>query len=80
MYEEVLFTTLKNKVENLTKKGEFVIVVDQPKALDENMSIDDLFEYYVNLGYSKNDAIKLVSKDKKVSKSEIYNYIVKRNK
>lgn len=76
-YEEVVFGKLGEDFTNLNLKGEFVIVVDKPKENVEDFSIEERYNYYLNLGYSKNEAIKLVSKDKKVSKSEIYNYIVK---
>ncbi|MBE5745913.1 MAG: 16S rRNA (cytidine(1402)-2'-O)-methyltransferase [Clostridiales bacterium] len=79
-FEEVKFSTLKEGI-NITNKGEFVIVIDKPiKNEDEdNKTLDEKLEYYLSLGYSKNDSIKQIAKDKKMSKSEVYNYFVKKD-
>lgn len=77
MYEEVIFTTLNNK-HNFTKKGEFVVVVEGYKDDNENLTMEEKYNFYLTLGYNKNEAIKLVSKDFKLSKSEVYNYFVKK--
>ncbi len=63
-------------------KGEFVIVVEgcNEQNNDEEIQFDTLeehLEYYINLGNSKNDSIKLVAKDRKVSKRDIYDYFKK---
>lgn len=79
MYEEVIFTTLKSETD-FTLKGEFVVIVEGYKDENENLTIDEKFNFYITLGYTKNDAIKLVSKDFKLSKSEVYNYFVKKDK
>lgn len=79
-FEEVIFSSLKTGIENLTKKGEFVIVVDKPIDEDDNLSLEEKLDFYLSLGYTKNDSIKLIAKDKKLSKSEVYNYFVKKDK
>ena len=78
MYEEVIFSTLNSEVD-FTKKGEFVIVVEGYKDDNESLTMDDKFNFYLSLGYNKNEAIKLVSKDFKLSKSEVYSYFVKKD-
>ena len=56
-------------------KGEFVVVVSGYAGEDEdvvNLSIIDAVNMYINRGIEKKDAIKLVAKEKKISKSEVY--------
>ena len=79
MFEEVIFTNLESPKE-FTKKGEFVIVVEGYKDNNENLTIDEKFNFYCGLGYTKNEAIKLVSKDFNKPKTEVYNYFVKKDK
>lgn len=80
LHEEKTFSTLKNGFKGV-KKGEFVIVVEGKAIVDkENLSIDEAYEYYINLGYTKNEAIKLVAKERNVNKNEIYKYIIRREK
>ena len=78
LHEDKVFSTLEKGYDGV-KKGEFVIVVEgKNKDEENNLSVDEMYEYYLNLGYSKNEAIKLVAKEKNVSKNEIYSYIIKR--
>lgn len=77
LHEDKVFSTLKEGYSGV-KKGEFVIVVNGKEKIEENLSIDESYEYYINLGYSKNEAIKLVAKERNVNKNEIYKYIIKR--
>lgn len=75
LHEEVI----RNKLSEIVKKsdelkGEFVIVVE---GNHEEISFDDLtikehVELYIKDGMSANDAIKLVAKERGVSKSIIY--------
>ena len=44
------------------------------------MTMEEKLDYYLNLGYNKNESIKLIAKDKNLSKSEVYNYFVKKDK
>lgn len=64
-------------------KGEYVLIIEGLKQ-DENelnqLSIMEHFEYYLNLGIAKNDAIKQVAKDRGVAKNVIYNQIVSNKK
>ena len=74
MYENVYFTTLK-KGYNGELKGEFVIIVEGNNNANSdlnNLTLTEHLQFYIDLGNSKNDAMKLVAKDRGVSKSEIY--------
>lgn len=79
MYEEICFSTLKEGC-NLTLKGEFVIVVEKYAEKDDEYSLEDKMSFYLSLGYTKNEAIKLIAKDKNLTKSEVYNYFIKKDK
>ena len=58
-------------------KGEYVIIVEGNKEeMDyNNISIKEHFDMYINDGYDEKEAIKLVAKDRKVLKNEIYKEI-----
>ena len=64
-----------NKSDEL--RGEMIIVVEGAKKQDEqnnlnNISLEEHYKYYENLGFDKKEIIKKVSKDRGVSKNEIY--------
>ena len=63
-----------NKIDEL--KGEFVIVVAGNKDGKDfsDISLDEHIDYYLKEGYTSKDAIKLVAKDRNMSKSEVYKY------
>lgn len=58
----------------IDKRGEFVLIVEgNNESLDfDSMTIQEHVLFYVNLGFSKNDAIKKVAKERGKSKNEIY--------
>lgn len=66
-------------------KGEYVLVIEgrsQKELLEEkraawdDMSIEEHFNMYVSQGMDKKDAMKLVAKDRGVSKRDIYNALL----
>ena len=66
-------------------KGEYVLVIEgrSPKELLEekraawdDMSIEEHFNMYISRGMDKKDAMKLVAKDRGVSKRDIYNALL----
>ena len=67
-------------------KGEFVIVIEG-KAIDEirreerlsweEMTLEDHMDFYENQGISRKEAMKLVAKDRGVSRREIYQQLLK---
>jgi len=71
----------RGKVSELIKKfsekkpkGEFVIVIEGARTLvkQDVGNVKDLISDLVNSGLSKKDAIKIISKDKKIPKNELY--------
>ena len=83
IYEEITFTRLSSGYKK-DPIGEFVLVVEgfkheQTIGLNSE-SLDFHFNYYTKIGYSKNEAIKQVSKDRNQRRQDIYNSIVKINK
>ena len=78
LFEEISFSTLKEGYEG-TKKGEFVICVEGKKEDENNLTIEECVDYYLGLGYTKNEAYKLAAKEKNMTKSEIYNYFIRKD-
>jgi 16S rRNA (cytidine1402-2'-O)-methyltransferase len=63
----------------IDKKGEFVLVVEGCKQ-DDNLllvSIPEHVKFYINLGFSKNDAIKRVASERNVKKDIVYKEVLK---
>jgi len=83
--EEVVRTTLGDAVklfESSEPRGEYVLVVEGGEKENKaafllGMSIEQHVAYYESQGLSRMDAIKACAKDRGVSKSEIYNKLVK---
>ena len=67
-------------VQLLEFKGEFVIVVEgTPKVQEEvTETIEELMERYLDEGMDKKEAMKLVAKEKGVSKSEVYKVMLEK--
>lgn len=83
MYEEVESFTLKDGYPK-QPKGEYVLIV-KPSLNDRQSFLNDLtvlehYNHYLNLGDSKNDAIKKVAKDRQVNKNEIYQQVINTQK
>ena len=60
---------------DLEIKGEYVLVVEGNKSKLESfddMTIKQHLNYYISLGYSKNDAIKNVARERGLNKNEVY--------
>lgn len=64
-------------------RGEFVVVIEgksqeeidlEQKAKWENTTVEEHIILYVDRGYSKKEAIKLVAKERSMPKSEVYKY------
>lgn len=79
IHESVFFFNLKDGLNLDNVKGEFVLLIskddDNHNELN-NISVADHLLFYINLGFSKNDAIKKVAKDRKVNKNEIYKQVL----
>ena len=88
-YEEADKTTIDQAIEKYNEKeprGEYVLVIEgksQEEIQEENkqkwesMTIEEHMEYYISQGNNKKSAMKLVAKDRGVSKRDIYNQLIK---
>lgn len=75
-HEEIYRGTLENIESQIkTLKGEFVIIVEGNKDLTDftTISIKEHVDMYVENGSKPMDAIKLVAKERKIKKSDVYN-------
>ncbi|MBO7218353.1 MAG: 16S rRNA (cytidine(1402)-2'-O)-methyltransferase [Clostridia bacterium] len=76
-FEEITFANLKGEYTG-TIKGEFVVLIKpSDKKIDVDMPIDKCIEHYMAQGLNKNDAIKLVAKERNLKKNEVYKYTIK---
>ena len=88
-YEEADKTTIDQAIEKYNEKeprGEYVLVIEgksQEEIQEENkqkwesMTIEEHMEYYISQVNDKKSAMKLVAKDRGVSKRDIYNQLIK---
>ena len=83
VFEEHLRFTMeeaKDYYEDKDIKGEFVIVVEGKSLRDEDKTNDTpielLMKQYIDEGIDKKEAMKKVAKEKNMSKSEIYKYML----
>ena len=83
IHEEFIRGNLENiedKISNI--KGEFVLIVEGKKKESSsqdkfaNMSLEEHYEFYAKEGLEKKEIIKLIAKDRKVAKNEIYRYFL----
>lgn len=76
LYEEIYRGTITEVINELGSeiKGEFVIIVEGNKdVINYNeISVKEHIISYINLGYSEKEAMKLVARDRDITKSEIY--------
>lgn len=76
LYEEIYRGTITEVLKDLGSdvKGEFVIIVEGNKDIIDynNIDIKTHVMSYVDLGYNEKEAMKLVARDRKISKSDIY--------
>ena len=83
---QTTFSSLLSYYEEKEPRGEYVLVicgksreeiVRQQQASWEEMSIEAHMEHYESQGIDHKEAMKLVAKDRGVSKRDIYQYLVK---
>lgn len=77
IHEEMMRMTVQEAIDYYEEnevKGEFVIVVEgTPKVAEEvTETVEELMERYLDEGMDKKEAMKLVAKEKRISKSEVY--------
>lgn len=88
-HEECIYTTLEAAIkmyENEEPRGEYVLVIngadkdvveEEKKKEYLSISIDEHMDMYMKKGIDKKEAMKLVAKDRGVSKREIYSSLIK---
>jgi 16S rRNA (cytidine1402-2'-O)-methyltransferase len=86
LYEEILRLSLEEAINHYKEnspRGEYVLVIEgkgeeeieqEEKAKWEHFSVEEHIKKYIDEGLSKKDALKMVSKDRNLPKSEIYKY------
>lgn len=79
-YEEIYRGNIDDVIKEINVKGEFVIIVDGNKEENtyENLSIVEHVNLFIKEGYDSKDAIKLVAKERNISKNIVYNEYHKR--
>lgn len=83
--EEVFRATLAEALEHFTlhePRGEFVLVVEggepiKAEAFWESLSLQEHYDHYLAQGLKRMDACKAVAKDRSLSKSEVYDALLK---
>ena len=84
IHEEFKYGFVQNLINNIGEpKGEFVIIVEGNLNNEDDIvirlnsgSLEEHFIFYKNMGYSKKDIIKMIAKDRNVSKNEIYKHFL----
>lgn len=86
-HEEFKHTTIERSIEfyqDHESRGEYVLVIEGKSYEDimkekqqewESMTLDEHMAYYESKGYSRKEAMKLVAKDRGISKREVYDVI-----
>jgi 16S rRNA (cytidine1402-2'-O)-methyltransferase len=86
LHEEIIRLSLEEAISyyrNNSPRGEYVLVVEgkgeveieqEERAKWESLSIEEHIKKYIDDGLSKKDALKQVSKDRSLPKSEVYKY------
>lgn len=84
IHEEFTYGFVRDVLDNLKEpKGEYVIIVEGNQDNKDEIviklnegSLEEHFNFYKNLGYSKKDIIKMIAKDRNVPKNEIYQHFL----
>ncbi len=73
LHESIFVGNISSAINTIEVKGEFVIVVSPCQEEDVNdMSILENIDMYIKSGLSSMDAIKRVSRERKIPKNEVY--------
>jgi len=79
MHEKVIPFNLKDGIDG-EQKGEFVVLVEgNTKNPMLEMSEEEHIKYYIAQGIDKKEALKKVAKERGVSKSSLYKYIIEKD-
>ena len=77
-YEEIYRGRISIIIDEIgTPKGEYVVIVEGNTDIDDysDISIKEHVAIYIEEGYSEKDAIKMVAKERKIQKNEVYKEI-----
>ena len=89
-HEENIYTTIENAITMYAEsgpRGEYALVIEGLRHEDiddmnrkkyEGLSIEEHMDMYISEGNGKKEAMKLVAKDRGVSKREIYDTLLGR--
>jgi 16S rRNA (cytidine1402-2'-O)-methyltransferase len=74
MFETITRTTLKASLSlDIDTRGEYVLIVDGSKeSYDDSLSIKDHVLQVLKEGYEEKEAMKLVAKKRRITKSDVY--------
>lgn len=83
-HEQIIRSTLEKSINDFlvqTPKGEFVVVVEGAKEViiskEKNKDeVKKLVKSYINSGMDKKEAMKIVAKNQKIRKNEIYKFLL----
>ena len=82
IHEEFVRENIDDLIEKSKNiKGEIVLIIEENDNIsNENklndLSIEEHYKYYEDIGYEKKEIIKLIAKDRNVNKNEIYQYFI----
>lgn len=84
IHEEFIRDNLSNVINKDDFRGEFVIIIEGNNITKKELetvlingkTLEEHYEYYEKKGFSKKEIIKLIAKDRKVNKNEIYQYFL----
>ncbi len=77
IYEKAERFSLKDGLPS-EPKGEYVLIVEGKETVNDLLSLseEEHINYYIDQGVDKKEAIKIVAKERGVSKSELYKYTI----
>lgn len=75
LFENKFHFTLGQEIE-INEKGEFVLIVSGSTQNFDELSVLDHVKFYINLGMTKNDAIKKVANERNLNKNEVYKQVL----
>lgn len=84
IHEDFTYGYIKDIIANINNpKGEYVIIIEANQNSDNDMveklnsgSLEEHFAFYKNLGYPKKEIIKMIAKDRKLPKNDIYQHFL----
>lgn len=77
IYESKFYFNLSSMPE-IDERGEFVLIIEgnNVQLNKDEMTIPEHVSFYINLGLTKNDAIKKVAKERNLAKNDVYKTVL----